>query len=180
MIDPHSFKLIINDFLSKDDCDNFIELGETIGFELSKIRTKDGDVLRTDIRNNGRVILDDKILADMFFNDLKEHLPIEYDGYKLKGLNEQLKIYRYMPGEEFKLHKDAPYIRNENERSFLTMLIYLNEEYDGGETYFTSGTIKGKTGDCVIFRQRLLHAGLKVNSGVKYAIRTDVMYSKYD
>jgi prolyl 4-hydroxylase len=179
-MDSNYFKLIIPELLNKEDSQRFIDIGEVMGFELSKIRTKDGDVVRTDIRNNSRVILDDQELANSFFDLIKDKLPEEIDGYRLKGLNEQLKIYKYEPGEEFKLHKDAPYIRNDNERSFLTMLVYLNDGYEGGETFFTSGTVKGNTGDCVIFRQKLLHAGLKVTSGVKYAIRTDVMYCNND
>lgn len=173
-----NFKLIVEDFFSQDECEKYINLGEEIGFELSKIRTKDGEITNTDIRNNGRVILDDSNLAEELFKRLEDQLPKQIDEYTLKGLNEQLKIYRYEVGQEFKMHKDAPFVRNENERSFLTMLIYLNNDYEGGETFFLDGTVKGSTGQCVVFRQSMAHAGLKVKSGVKYAIRTDVMYVK--
>jgi hypothetical protein len=35
-MDPNNFKLILNDFISKEDCLNFIELGEV----LMKVRTE--------------------------------------------------------------------------------------------------------------------------------------------
>lgn len=179
-MNSNNFKLIIPKLINEKDSQRFIDIGEVMGFEASKIRTKEGEELRTDIRNNSRVILDDENIANVFFELIKDKLPQEIDEYKLKGLNEQLKIYKYEPGEEFKMHRDAPYVRNENERSFLTMLVYLNEGYEGGGTFFLDGTFNGTTGDCVIFRQKMLHAGLKVISGVKYAIRTDVMYCKND
>ena len=36
----------------------------------------------------------------------------------------------------FQTHKDASYIRENGERSFITMLFYLNEGYKGGKTTF--------------------------------------------
>lgn len=175
-------RIQINNFISQEECTNFINLGEEKGFEVAGIRTATGEVSRLDIRNNGRVIIEDKSLAADFYNKVKDHLPknvIKGDElWEIKELNEQLKIYKYDVGQEFKLHRDAPFVRDENNRSFYTLLIYLNEEYEGGETFFLDETIKGETGDCLIFWQNQSHAGLKVKEGVKYAIRTDVMYTK--
>ena len=172
-------KIQIKNFITKEESDNFIKQSEEIGFETAGVRTAKGEVSRLDIRNNGRVIIEDENLANYFFNKLKDQIPHEIDGiWELKGLNEQIKIYKYEVGQEFKLHRDAPFIRNENERSFYTMLIYLNENYEGGETFFMDGEVKGDIGECVVFWQNLVHAGLKVKDGIKYAIRTDVMYEK--
>ena len=172
------FKVTIDNLLTQDECDNLIKTGENSGFELSSIRTGKGDVIREDIRNNSRVILDDKSFANELFDKIKGNLPKEVDGWKLKGLNEQVKIYKYTEGQQFKMHRDAPYVRNENERSFFTMMVYLNEGFEGGDTFFMDGSIIPKTGNCLIFWQDQLHAGVEVTKGVKYAIRTDVMYEK--
>ena len=115
-------------------------------------------------------------MANDLFERFKNELPQEIDGWKLKGLNPQMKIYRYEVGQQFKMHRDIPYRPSDNERSFVTMLIYLNEDYDGGETFFMDGSIVPETGKCLLFQQNILHAGVKVTDGVKYAIRTDVMY----
>lgn len=37
--------------------------------------------------------------------------------------------------------------------------------------------VRAQAGDVLIFDHRLLHEGAAVTSGVKYAVRTDVMYS---
>jgi len=73
-----------------------------------------------------------------------------------------MKIYRYEVGQQFKMHKDVPFRRNENERSFITMLVYLNEDFEGGETFFMNGNVLPKTGRMVAFQQNVLHAGIKV------------------
>jgi prolyl 4-hydroxylase len=89
---------------------------------------------------------------------------------------EPLQILRYRPGQEFKPHRDATEDR-ENQR-VLTMLVYLNDDYTGGETLFLSNDLKvrGKAGDGLLFRNAdangvadpdSLHAGLPVESGEK-------------
>jgi prolyl 4-hydroxylase len=89
---------------------------------------------------------------------------------------EPLQVLRYRPGQEFKPHRDclAP---GENQR-VMTMLVYLNDAYEGGETEFlkTGFKVQGSTGDAILFRNAdeagnpdpdSLHAGLPVTSGVK-------------
>ena len=89
---------------------------------------------------------------------------------------EPLQILRYRPGQQYHPHFDW---LGETNRRILTALIYLNDDYDGGETRFvkTGLTVKGRTGDVLVFRNvgrdgglDLLseHAGLPVTSGVKY------------
>lgn len=90
---------------------------------------------------------------------------------------EPLQVMRYSPGQEFKPHVDCT-ASTENQR-VLTMLVYLNEDYTGGETEFlaTGKRYLGKTGDGLLFRNADLvsghpdpdsrHAGLPVTSGRK-------------
>jgi hypothetical protein len=70
-------------------------------------------------------------------------------------------------------------------KSYLTFLIYLNDNFQGGETKFylphqLSRGIVPKAGSILIFPQgnlaSLIHEGAAVTSGVKYVIRTDVLY----
>lgn len=173
------YKEIIDNFLTQEECDELIQLGEDSGFELSKIRTAQGDIIREDIRNNSRFIIkDDGTMGEELFEKVREYLPQELGGWKLKGLNEQVKIYKYTKGQQFKMHRDAPYVRNDNEQSFITMMVYLNEGFVGGDTFFMDKQVKPETGKCLLFWQDQLHAGMEVTEGVKYAIRTDVMYTK--
>ena len=89
---------------------------------------------------------------------------------------EPLQILRYGRGQEFKPHRDCTEDRV-NQR-VLTMLVYLNDAYTGGETLFLKSglNVRGETGDGLLFRNAApdgtpdmdsLHAGLPVLSGEK-------------
>jgi hypothetical protein len=59
------------------------------------------------------------------------------------GLNERLRILRYGRGCYFLPHKDGRYVRFESiadESSRLSLLLYLNDGYDGGRTRFLDPT----------------------------------------
>jgi len=89
---------------------------------------------------------------------------------------EPLQVLRYRPGQEYKPHFDA--VPGEANQRILTMLVYLNEDYEGGETLFlkTGLSFKGGKGDALMFRNALpdgradeqaQHAGLPVARGEK-------------
>jgi prolyl 4-hydroxylase len=90
---------------------------------------------------------------------------------------EAIQILRYRPGEEYRPHFD--FVRSsENQRSW-TALVWLNHDYQGGETCFlrTGLKVKGVKGDAIFFRNAGAdggpdpmseHAGLPVTSGTKY------------
>jgi len=89
---------------------------------------------------------------------------------------EPLQILRYAPGQEYRPHHDAlPHTDNQR---VLTMLVYLNDAYEGGETIFlkTGLRVKGAIGDALLFRNAdqqgrpdpdAQHAGLPVSAGQK-------------
>jgi hypothetical protein len=62
--------------------------------------------------------------------------------------------------------------------SLLTFMIYLNEGYEGGETRFESLSVAGKLGMALVFEHGLLHESAEVTGGVKYVLRSDVMYGQ--
>jgi prolyl 4-hydroxylase len=90
---------------------------------------------------------------------------------------EPLLVLRYQPGQQYRPHLDAlPGLENQR---VMTALVYLNDDYRGGETAFTrlGKTVKGQKGDVLVFRNirpdgspdpLSEHAGLPVTSGVKY------------
>lgn len=92
---------------------------------------------------------------------------------------EPLQVLHYAPGERYHEHSDAlPGVAAAQQR-VLTFLVYLNDDYEGGETSFPAVGLKvrGRTGDGLLFRnaspdgrpdERALHAGLPVTNGVKH------------
>ncbi|WP_241485960.1 2OG-Fe(II) oxygenase [Chryseobacterium angstadtii] len=130
------------------------------------------------IRNNDRLMVFDNALADELFSKAKEFLPEKHENHRLLNFNEMFRVYKYAPGQRFKMHRDGSYIRNENEKSFYTFLIYLNDDFEGGETEFEGlFTVAPKKGSALVFYHPLRHEGKVLVSGFKYVLRTDVMYS---
>ena len=67
----------------------------------------------------------------------------------------------------------------------LRYFLYLSEDFTGGETTFFDQTedklrfkITPKLGQLLVFDHHQLHSGDPVLDGVKYVLRTDVMYVK--
>lgn len=165
----------LDGFLSEEECKNFIALAEDKGFEDSKIISGGREIVAKEIRNNTRVFIDDVEIASKIWLRLKPQLSVIVSGWSPVGLNERLRFYRYEPNQMFRLHRDMAY-EFRNQKSFLSIIIYLNDDFEGGDTEFKDFSITPKTGRAAIFKHELLHQGNAVQAGVKYAVRTDVMF----
>lgn len=169
----------VPDLLSAAECEQLIQKIEDLSPTVAPINTMGGTKVRTDIRNNERVMFDDDNLANSLFQKVKHRLPDEFYGRQIFGANERFRCYRYKPGMRFAPHADGSYERDELEKSFYSFLVYLNDDFEGGETnFFTEPevSIKPKAGSGLLFQHPLLHEGAIVNTGIKYVARSDIMY----
>lgn len=162
--------------LDHSECQALIERAEGIGFDKASIITARGAQVVEEVRNNDRVILDDEALAHDLWRRVRDYLPRILMGRELRGLNERLRFYRYVPGQQFRWHSDGCFERDNGERSLLTFMIYLNEGYSGGHTRFEWTQIAGRCGMALVFGHGLIHEGGKLLAGRKYVLRSDVMY----
>jgi hypothetical protein len=164
--------------LSAEECQRFIARIEEAQPTPAPITTLQGFVMRPEIRNNSRVIFDDLRLAAELYDRVAQLVPPRLRNARLVGVNERFRCYRYTPGQRFALHYDGSFVRNRDELSLLTFIIYLNDGFAGGETAFPEQDrcITPKTGTALFFQHRLLHEGCAVRSGVKYVLRSDIMY----
>ena len=179
-------KFTVEVVLSHAECIQWIELGESIGFEAAPIKTAFGFEMVPGVRNNTRVMFDDPPRAEglwlRLFEAVAEWGAIVSRGatYHPVGLNERLRIYRYGPGQYFDWHQDGAFVRDTEERSFLTAMLYLNGDVEGGTTDIQSGgdvfSIAPASGRALLFEHPLEHRGAPVTRGTKYVLRTDVMY----
>lgn len=95
------------------------------------------------------------------------------------GLNERFRFYRYDPGQAFRWHTDGWHRRSERERSFHSVLLYLNGGFVGGATEFSPGSpVIPAAGRALLFDHRLMHQGAPVREGRKYVLRTDLMFAR--
>jgi predicted 2-oxoglutarate/Fe(II)-dependent dioxygenase YbiX len=175
------------DLLTPDECAAYIRQSESAGYDEAPITTAFGPVRAPDIRNNNRVMIDTPDVADALWERAAEFAPPQWDRWEAVGLNERLRFYRYDPGQQFDWHRDGYFERPNGDRSLFTFMIYLNEDFEGGETSFAPWesaagwnglTIKPETGMALFFEHPKLHKGEPVVSGRKYVLRSDVMYHR--
>jgi predicted 2-oxoglutarate/Fe(II)-dependent dioxygenase YbiX len=170
----------IDGVLSRSECAALIDRIETLGPTAAPITTAGGPVMRSEVRNNTRVMFDDAAFAQVLFERIAPHVPRPLCGMQPVGANERFRCYRYEVDQRFAPHYDGAFVRDEHERSLLTFMVYLNDGFRGGATDFHDFDVRvvPKTGTALLFQHLLLHEGCFVTSGVKYALRTDVMYRR--
>jgi predicted 2-oxoglutarate/Fe(II)-dependent dioxygenase YbiX len=168
----------VENFLTKGECHEYMVLSESIGYEAAKVNTLGGARVVSSIRNNNRAFHNSEELAQSLWEKVKPFVPEQLGNSEAIGLNELFRFYRYQRGHQFKGHFDQSYIRNAREASYFTFMIYLNDNFEGGETTFRGLKIVPKQGMALIFLHSLYHEGSEVTKGVKYVLRTDVMYQK--
>jgi len=173
---------LLNDFLSEAECKELVDRTEAIGYSSAPVTTPDGPVMMPDVRNNSRLMIEDRELADRLFQKARPLLPQKLPGgWEIVGLNELLRYYRYEKGQQFAPHYDGAFARNKTEQSQLTFMVYLNEGFEGGETKFYDGeslVVTPRCGSALVFVHRKLHEGASIISGRKYVLRSDVMYRR--
>jgi hypothetical protein len=90
---------------------------------------------------------------------------------------EAFNFIKYVPGHHFMEHHDHGFSYN----CTVSLVGYLNDDYEGGELYFRLQglNIKPKAGDLYIFPSNYMypHQAKKVHSGTKYSIVTMLDYS---
>ena len=166
-------------FLTHDECEALVRLAESYGFSDAPITTAFGFVHAPEVRNNTRVMVDDGAAAARLWEKLRARVGPEarsHGVWQPVGLNERLRFYRYEPGQAFRWHHDGAFRRNDKEASRLTFIVYLNDDFEGGETEFEETRVVPERGAALVFSHPMLHQGAEVRRGVKYVLRSDVMF----
>lgn len=215
---------LLRNVLSPAECEDMIRVTERLGYE---------DIKTGVLNNNAWLtwVLDELSVEKPLFERCREHLPAAVSGpdagtlspRRLSGLNPRARFYRYLPNdfETFKPHRDDPnpgagfvgarafHWDLDGERaSLLTFLLYLNDDFAGGETTFNLGgdsdvAVRPVQGSVLVFPQTArfddsdaerarafaaspLHEGSRVRrrregaSRPKYVLRSDVLYGLLD
>lgn len=178
----HPVLWTVPDVLPPDLCAAYIARIDAAAPEAAPITTGRGPVMRPDIRNNERVVFDDAAAAADLLARVRDRVPTTLSGMRLCGANERLRCYRYRQGQRFAPHFDGSFVRSPKELSLVSFLVYLNDGFVGGETNFVElgRTIVPVAGMALLFQHRVLHEGAEVKAGVKYVVRSDLMYRVVD
>ncbi len=173
----------VSELYSRDECAAIAARAtEWLPATINRASGREVDVR---VRDNLTAIVRDSELATDLWARIAPHVPRAmtsgWEGprraVEAVGLYEPLRIYRYEVGHHFGHHTDQSYAHG-GARSLLTLLVYLDDDFDGGETEFPEQgrTIVPRAGAALWFQHPLLHAGKAVVRGVKHVLRTDVLY----
>lgn len=107
-------------------------------------------------------------------------VPAKVLGWPFVGVADEAALcMKYVPGDCFGRHTDRPNGRIHGQVSLYTLLLYLNDDFQGGETLFPdlAINIKPEAGTMVAIFHGVTHEALPVRAGIKYALHTFAMFA---
>eukprot|EP01117_Protostelium_nocturnum_P012713 TRINITY_DN4692_c0_g1_i1.p1 TRINITY_DN4692_c0_g1~~TRINITY_DN4692_c0_g1_i1.p1 ORF type:complete len:204 (+),score=42.19 TRINITY_DN4692_c0_g1_i1:39-614(+) len=180
-LDPIAFTA--SNVMSQEECRNLIQSCEEEGFSPNKLNVgKGNEILSPNYLDSYRCILMDSKLANQIWERIGSFIPQQLNSFgrnklmEVVGIHDRLRVLRYPNTQRFDAHLDASEERERNgtkEKSLLSVLLYLNEGFDGGGTSFEepggkSVKVVPRGGMALIFEHELVHSGEAVGNGVKY------------
>jgi hypothetical protein len=169
----------IDNLYTSDEIDNFINY----------IETHEGCPFTNSSFKNGKII--EPKISKLMFSRIKSYLPsiyLDHSNTKYSYLKSPIQIMysKISKGEQFCIHTDTGciYSHIDNQYSKYTVLTYLNDNYEGGNTQFYTNifnktvTIQPKKNRTLIFDIDLFHSGEIVTKGEKYWIGTELVCKK--
>ena len=175
----HPLIWTVDDALSPDDCAHYMQKFHKGQSELAPIVNEHGEpTLDLDVRNNTRVMWDDTAESNALVARVGAHVPKRLLDRNLAGGNPRIRVYRYGPGEKHGAHWDTVVHLDGGVQSQVTLVFYLNDDFEGGETDFPelNQRIVPKKGRALLFQHRILHIASEVVRGAKFVLRTDILY----
>jgi hypothetical protein len=195
--------------LSRDECDRFIELTESLGY----LPDAAVSLPRSVRHNHNATWVVDEQTDDILWRrckDFTSDVQGVFGGKKALGLNARFRFYRYERGDFFRPHTDGAWpgsrvigrqlVPNAYPDRFsqMSVLLYLSDDFEGGSTQFWLNEsdssrparsqdetrlveVRTPAGGALCFphgRHPLhrRHSSNEVASGVKYIIRTDMLF----
>jgi hypothetical protein len=185
----------VDNFFTAEECATFVRFAEDQGFAATD-SPKTRDYAQ---RKQGRQQSDNPQLATALFERVKDVAPGDTrDGLAPVACNSNIRIYKYQTGDVFGKHYDEANLTSHGKTRF-TMLVYLGSlDVVGGETVFHANPHGGKKkskgkqkepaplfavqplqGRLLLHEHGercLMHEAAPVMAGVKYVLRSDVIY----
>ncbi|KAJ2761227.1 hypothetical protein IWQ56_005303 [Coemansia nantahalensis] len=184
---------LVRGLLDRAECDAFIDIADARCVPTPGV-PKRGEAFR----NNARWSTVDAECARRLWEDTGMARLLggwaHPDGKSPVGLLENIRLYRYGPGQRFGKHYDDYLFDSKGRRSEYTLLVYLNAVDDrrfrtgdrpaGGETVFYARrmapvAVKPETGLALLHKHGadcLQHEALELRDGFKYVLRSDLVF----
>ncbi len=167
---------VLRNFLSASECDYLMRLAEP-GLQPSVIvHPNSGQLVRDPIRTSTAAAFP-FVAETPALHAINRRISAVTETSYEQG--EPTQVLSYVEGQEYKPHSDA--LSGEHNQRTHTFLVYLNEDYEGGETAFINlrTAFRGRRGDAILFQNvdaggkaepLAVHAGLPVRRGRKFLL----------
>ncbi len=176
--------LVIQNFLDPSWCDAIVKECEALEGNRHKTGSSSNgtnlEVVESEARTSEAIGIDEISLdvlgefRNVYANVMQPHFQVKLEWF------EKPEILRYRDGGEYIVHSDAYNWKKDQHKwsraidRDLSVLLYLNSEFEGGEVWFPNSNfqIKPSRGTLVAFPSdwRYTHAAKPVTSGVRYVI----------
>lgn len=118
---------LLKDALSPEECTQIIAVAEKIGFTPDAPIREEGEESSILAHNFYWII--DNAFGTKLWNRVKAFVPESVGGKKVKGINRRFRVYRYVPGAEYRAHIgkllfSVPILRAHKSRWRLASFIY--------------------------------------------------------
>lgn len=173
-------------FLTPEECQHIAAIAYPV-LEVSTVfdPTTGQRVINPIRRSHGAVISPTE--EDLVIQSLLRRIAVVTHTDVMAG--ESVSVLRYDAGGEYKPHYDR--LTQSTNNRIKTAIIYLNDSFDGGETYFPKipFTFKPTAGDALVFNSvnsdgklllESLHAGLPVTLGQKWIMTRWIREAQFD
>lgn len=185
------YAILVRNVLSDSDCDKIIEwYNDNLDQEFRSMVFGDVNGESPDYRSSYSMCIPlgseiDNIMAQGvnaalwgYITTVNENIPLKDNWAWSHFLPHRLKtepftMNKYEEGGEYKWHTDQGYDLNDLttfSRCF-SVVMYCNDDFEGGETAFQFAEIKPEKGACMVFPSNFMysHCSLPVKKGVKYS-----------
>lgn len=170
MCEVESGVFLVRDVLSRSTCERLKTL-------------IDSRILKSGTRNKRDGFYHEKMrradCSERLYESVRQFLPPQWN---ICGACSCVRIARYSPNQQVGLHTDNTHTNEvERVRSRASMLVYLNDDFQKGETIFYDQDFKETTrvspmtGCALVFDIGKWHSGSRVSNGYKYWIGTDLL-----
>ncbi len=169
----HPGIFIVTKLMEKTECEELVKRIEAGGFK--KARQYDEG------RHNKETFIVDEMLTENIVGRLKGfRFSCGNELFRVVQITRPLEFYKYDASDFIKVHSDAPREVVPGKKSSHTLVIYLNDDMEGGETFFPKFDVKitPGSGNGLLFKQEHDHAGSLVNKGSKYILRCACLTEK--
>lgn len=163
--------------ISDSSCDAMIEKFESLNFEKAKVGgdDKDDGILNTQVRDVDKIVISHDVGIGATLTGIAININNKAWQFNLTHSN-QTEYLRYDDQGHYVSHVDTSMTPNVDECRKLTVLAFLNDDFEGGKFYLQIGNDRTypeqKKGTVIAFPSFVLHGVEPVTKGIRRSIVT--------